>query len=231
MSKSDVNHASKPLVSTTVRISGEQHHAIEEMMRQMAMSKQKVLAFLLEEGLKVVKSNSQKEQDDAFSESSFYLFNLSKHENVSDETMMLTKQIIVAKDMYCQRLIRDIGAQRTVYFYSENKGVIAYGKTSGKTLQMGECVYQKLSNFQTLEYPVSVSAVRKILGINFISSNVITPLNDGHKIFEHINSVLHTCPKCGVQARGFNEIEKLFGFRNMPHKISHQSWCRMCRRG
>jgi hypothetical protein len=231
MSKSNVNQTPKPLVSTTVRITNEQHDFVEELMRQMGMSKQKVLTFLLEEGVKVVKASIQADQDNSFLDSPFYLFNLSKSETLADENMMLTKQIIASKDESWRGFIKSISAKRTVFMYTESKGVIAYGKTSGKPSTMQEYTYQDLSNFQIIEHPVSVSEIRKILGVNLISSKMISPLVDGNKILNHITTVLHTCPKCGVQARGFNEIEELFGFRNMSNGISHQSWCRTCRRG
>ena len=230
MSKSNANQAPKPLVSTTVRISNEQHVFIEDLMKQMALSKQKVLAFLLEEGVKVVKASIQADQDKSFLDSPFYLFNLSTDETLTDESMMLHKQIIASSDKYWRGFIKSISPQCTIFLYTESKGIIAYGETSGKPLTMREYTYQKLSNFQILEYPISVSEIRKILGVNLISSKLISPLDEGNKVLNHISTVLHTCPACGVQARGFNKIEKLFGFRNMSNGISHQSWCRACRR-
>lgn len=38
------------------------------------------------------------------------------------------------------------------------------------------------------------------------------------------------CPNCGKTAYGEDEIEELFGYRNMGDgKIIPQSWCRECR--
>lgn len=38
------------------------------------------------------------------------------------------------------------------------------------------------------------------------------------------------CPNCGKTAHGKDEIEELFGYRNMGiGKIIPQSWCRDCR--
>jgi hypothetical protein len=41
----------------------------------------------------------------------------------------------------------------------------------------------------------------------------------------------HTCPKCKeTTAKTHQELEKLFGFRNLsPSSASNQSWCRDCR--
>jgi len=41
----------------------------------------------------------------------------------------------------------------------------------------------------------------------------------------------HTCPKCTkVEAKTHQELERLFGFRNMPKGATNQSWCRVCRK-
>lgn len=38
------------------------------------------------------------------------------------------------------------------------------------------------------------------------------------------------CPNCGKIAHGEEEIEELFGYRNMgDEKIIPQSWCKECR--
>ena len=45
-----------------------------------------------------------------------------------------------------------------------------------------------------------------------------------------------TCPKCGKTAHTQQEVERLFGFRNMtksesssPYETRAQSWCKDCR--
>jgi len=37
------------------------------------------------------------------------------------------------------------------------------------------------------------------------------------------------CPNCGKTAIGKEEIEKLFGYRNIGDRIIPQSYCRDCR--
>ena len=38
------------------------------------------------------------------------------------------------------------------------------------------------------------------------------------------------CPCCGKLAKGFDEIERFFGFRNMGDgRVIPQSYCRKCR--
>lgn len=44
-----------------------------------------------------------------------------------------------------------------------------------------------------------------------------------------INS-LHTCPNCKKTASNYQEMEEIFGFRNVPQGITNQSWCRDCRK-
>jgi hypothetical protein len=38
------------------------------------------------------------------------------------------------------------------------------------------------------------------------------------------------CPKCEKSSENRDEVEKLFGFRNMDGFIRSQSWCRNCRK-
>jgi hypothetical protein len=41
----------------------------------------------------------------------------------------------------------------------------------------------------------------------------------------------HKCPKCGTEAKTYQELDVKFGFRNMPSGAANQSWCRECRKG
>lgn len=38
-----------------------------------------------------------------------------------------------------------------------------------------------------------------------------------------------SCPKCGLNAHGLDNVEAKFGFRNIRGKHVPQSWCRNCR--
>jgi len=41
----------------------------------------------------------------------------------------------------------------------------------------------------------------------------------------------HQCPNCKtVEASNHKELEKHFGYRNMPKGATNQSWCRDCRK-
>lgn len=45
----------------------------------------------------------------------------------------------------------------------------------------------------------------------------------------------HTCPNCKIVAHTLPELEKLFGYRNVPRGpngervVNKQSWCKKCR--
>jgi hypothetical protein len=41
----------------------------------------------------------------------------------------------------------------------------------------------------------------------------------------------HKCPKCGKEAKTYQELDEKFGFRNMnKNSMRNQSWCRECRK-
>jgi len=41
----------------------------------------------------------------------------------------------------------------------------------------------------------------------------------------------HKCPKCGKEAKIYQELDEKFGFRNMDKdSMRNQSWCRDCRK-
>ena len=104
--------------------------------------------------------------------------------------------------------------------------VLNISKDTLKDLKKG-----KLLNFQNLDYPVPVDELKKLLGLNMISSKMIIPLPEGDKILNFINTACHTCPNCGITAKGLNEIHKTFGVRKTSKGVTHQSWCRVCRQG
>lgn len=225
MPKLNDSSTPKSQVSTTLRISNEQSEFIKSLMDQMAMSKQGVMSFLLEEGSKVVKKNIYEEIDKLCSESPFYLFNLLE----GDEQMMMKNSVIASKEIPLKTLIRKIKAKRKIFLYSEEKGVIAYGTTTEEYYEWEGYACKKLSDFQALDFPVPTSELKKIFGLNLASTKKIISLPEGDKILSLINASSHSCPKCGIEAIGLSEIQTVFGLRNTGKGISHQSWCRVCR--
>ncbi|MGI2900863.1 hypothetical protein [Shewanella algae] len=39
----------------------------------------------------------------------------------------------------------------------------------------------------------------------------------------------HKCPKCGVEAKTEQELEKIFGYRTKDGGVTNQSQCKKCR--
>ena len=58
----------------------------------------------------------------------------------------------------------------------------------------------------------------------------IINLTKGENMSLNSISLPHTCPKCKIVAHNRDELEKLFGLRQMNEKsIREQSWCKKCR--
>ena len=68
------------------------------------------------------------------------------------------------------------------------------------------------------------------------ASDVILDPAEIRKVIEKHTStevsakVFAKCPKCGKTAKGFQDVQKDFGFRNMDGIMRPQSWCRICRK-
>ena len=65
--------------------------------------------------------------------------------------------------------------------------------------------------------------------VAFSPSEVRTIL-EKHNKSSISNKVEVNCPACGKTANSRDEVEKIFGFRNMDGIIRPQSWCRDCRK-
>lgn len=205
MSELNSSEVSKTLVRTTLRISQEQNMFIEELVEQMNLSKQKVLSILLDKGMSLVREEMQAGKSYSVNKDSFYLFHSSNAGDLSDENW--------------EELAEKIAIGSTVFFYSEEKGITAYGNRSGS-------ISKKLSNFQELEPPISLLDLQNFLGVNIVpSEEKIMPFPEGSRVIK----LPHTCPKCGMQANTYQDLEQFFGFRNITNGVSHQSWCRACR--
>lgn len=59
----------------------------------------------------------------------------------------------------------------------------------------------------------------------------IKPIIAKHAKFDVLSNINTKCPVCGKNAHNRQEVEDLFGFRNMDGIIKPQSWCRDCRKG
>lgn len=205
MSELNSSELSKSLVGTTIRISQEQNMFIEELVEQMNLSKQKVLSILLDKGMSVVREEIQAGKSYSVNKDSFYLFRSSNTGNLNNE--------------YWEKLVEKIAIGSTIFFYSEEKGITAYGNRS-------DCTSKKLSDFQELEHPISNLDLQNFLGINIVlSEEKLMPFPQGSRIIK----LPHTCPKCATRANTYQDLGRLFGFRNITNGVRIQSWCRGCR--
>lgn len=205
MSELNSSEVSKALVRTTFRISQEQNMFIEELVEQMNLSKQKVLSILLDKGMSVVREEMQAGKSYSVNKDSFYLFRSSNAGNLNDENW--------------EELAEKVGIGSTIFFYSEKKGITAYGNRSDN-------MCKTLSDFQELEHPISILDLQKFLGVNLVpSEEKIMPFPQGSRVIK----LPHTCPKCSIRADTYQDLDQLFGFRNITNGVRPQSWCRGCR--
>lgn len=205
MSEIDSSEVSKPLVRTTLRISEEQNIFIEGLVEQMNLSKQKVLSILLDKGMSVVREEMQSGENYTVNKDSFYLFRSSNVGNLNNE--------------HWEELVKKIAIGSTIFFYTEEKGITAYGNKSGS-------MSKKLSNFQELEHPISFLDLKKFIGVN------IYPTEEKIMAFPQGSQVIklpHACPKCGIRVNTYQLLGETFGFRNTSNGVRPQSWCRECR--
>ncbi|ENM3763319.1 hypothetical protein O1E19_002351 [Vibrio cholerae] len=205
MSEFEQGEVSKPLVRTTLRISQEQNMFIEELVEQMNLSKQKVLSILLDKGMSAVKEEIQSGKSYSVNKDPFYLFQSNIAEELSDESW--------------KELVDKIAIGSTIFFYSKEKGITAYGQKS-------DSISKKLSDFHELEHPISISDLEKFLGVRISpSKEKVMPFPQGGQVIK----LPHVCPKCGMRANTYRDLEELFGLRNIHSGVRPQSWCRGCR--
>jgi hypothetical protein len=82
----------------------------------------------------------------------------------------------------------------TVFLYENGRGIVAFGKGTGKTLNsdyqgnVDACHYQKLSHFVRLESPLPAAEIRKILGRKVVFLRTMSGAPDGQKIVDRINA-------------------------------------------
>ncbi|CAM5441160.1 hypothetical protein [Alishewanella longhuensis] len=171
----------------------------------MNLSKQKVLSILLDKGISIVRDEMQAGKSYLVNKNFFYLFFSSHTENLDDDNW--------------EELAGNIAIGSTLFFYSEERGITAYGNWSGS-------MSKKLSDFNKLEHPISILDLKNYLGISIApSEEKIIPFPQGSRIVK----LPHICPKCDIRANTYEDMKQLFGFRNTTNGVRPQSWCRGCR--
>ncbi|MCP4347567.1 MAG: hypothetical protein GY795_18845 [Desulfobacterales bacterium] len=175
----------KELVATTVRIPEESLSVIDELSNQLGLSKQQMLLDLIEEGIAVAEDELGLKETETQMDSKFYIVNTNKKNCVQDGERMLREGIVAAFYGGWKELINGIKDGDVVLLYENAKGIIAYGKGTGKTLETdyygedGEMRYQHLEGFTVLVQPLSASEIKKILNREIVFLQTITPISEG----------------------------------------------------
>jgi gas vesicle protein len=90
---------------------------------------------------------------------------------------------------------------------------------------------QKWQNYNEIQAKNARVLQNKIRTTLFQCNDILADLqNRLHEKTEISVKVSTKCPSCGKVANSHQDIDQLFGFRNMDGKILPQSWCRDCRK-
>ncbi len=187
----------RELFASTVRMPIELHSFVDELAEHLSLSRQEMLLKLIEEGMLIAKNELKLDEDEVEEQvnCNFYILNTNKRHSVDDHERMLKDGIAAAFYSWRKKNINRINESDTVYLYENGKGIVGYGKGTGKTLirdhneDKDECYYQILSGFKTLERPFSASEIKKTLNRNVIFLRTMTGVPDGQKILDKIGAL------------------------------------------
>lgn len=184
----NTNVSKKELVTSTVRVSKETNSFIEELAEQSSKTKQDVLKTLIETGISVVQ---QELEELEMGKGVYHLLNTNKGNNFSDHEIMLKDGLASAFYGDWKKNIERIKKGDTVFLYSNNEGIVAYGKGTGKTLMRDhhgnkdEWYYQELSNFKKLDIPISAKELKNN-NIKVVFLRTMSSISNGEKILDLI---------------------------------------------
>jgi hypothetical protein len=154
-----------------------------------------MLLELLKEGISVAKKALNLDEIVSENETSkFYLLNTNRRFDEDAHKKMLTDGIACAFYPPWKHNINRIKNSDVVFLYSNGEGIVAFGRGTGETLvsdyegNKDECHFQKLTDFKKLEKPLTPKEFRKILNCNFPLLKVMSPMKDGQKILDVIQS-------------------------------------------
>jgi len=189
--------AKKEMIASTVRLAPEEHSFIEELAEQLAVTRQDLMQQLIKAGIseatRLMKLDT--EEPDAEAASHFHILNTNKRHHIEDHERMLNEGVAAAFYDPWKFNIDRIQKNDVVFLYENGKGIVAFGKGTGKTLKTDhqgdpdECHYQKLSDFVRLESPLPAAEIRKILGRNVVFLRTMSGAPDGHKILDRIHAL------------------------------------------
>ena len=153
--------AKKELIASTVRLAPEDHEFIDDLAEDLGVSRQDLLQNLIKAGITEALERTKLTPDDpeADSASHFHILNTNKRHCVEDHERMLNEGTAAAFYAPWNLNIDRIQKNDTVFLYENGRGIVAFGKGTGKTLKsdyqgnVDACHYQKLSSYREPRTP------------------------------------------------------------------------------
>jgi len=182
----------RELLASTVRMPIELHSFVDELAEHLSLSRQEMLLKLIEEGMSVAKVELKLDNVEKQVSCNFHILNTNKRHSLDDHEQMLKDGVAAAFYGSWKENINRIKDNDTVYLYENGKGIVGYGKGTGKTLvrdhngDKDECYYQILNEFKILEKPFPANEIKKTLNRNVIFLRTMTGMPDGQKILDKI---------------------------------------------
>lgn len=178
------------MVASTIRMPKDTNSFIEELAEHLLLSKQEVMLKLIEEGIKIAKSelNVYTQGENC----KFHLLNTNRRYDVNDQDDMITNEIAAAFYAPWKYNIDRIEKDDIVFLYENGVGIVAYGTATGDTKKKDrhgdkdECHYQKLTDFHVLKKPITAAETKKILNRNVVFLRTMSAMPDGQKILNRI---------------------------------------------
>ncbi len=188
--------AKKELIASTVRLAPEDHEFIDDLAEDLGVSRQDLLQNLIKAGITEALERTKLAPDDpeADSASHFHILNTNKRHCIEDHERMLNEGIAAAFYAPWNLNIDRIQKNDVVFLYENGRGIVAFGKGTGKTLtsdyqgNAAACHFQKLSQFVRLQSPLPAAEIRKILGRKVVFLRTMSGAPDGQKIVDRINA-------------------------------------------
>lgn len=185
----EAKQSKKELVPTTIRIPRDLNVFIDELAEFLSLSKQETMVRLLEDSIAVARNELRIDVVDPNEENyGFYLLNTNKGNSIRDHEWMLQEGIAAAFYDPWKFNINRVGKGDRVFLYENGVGIVAVGIGTGETLvkdhdgDVGQCHYQKLTDFKVLMTPLSSAQVKSILGRNVVFMRTMSGMPDGEKI-------------------------------------------------
>ncbi len=182
----------RELLASTVRMPIELHSFVDELAEHLSLSRQEMLLKLIEEGMSVAKVELKLDNVEKQVSCNFHILNTNKRHSLDDHEQMLKDGVAAAFYGSWKENINRIKDNDTVYLYENGKGIVGYGKGTGKTLvrdhngDKDECYYQILNEFKILEKPFPANEIKKTLNRNVVFLRTMTGMPDGQKILDKI---------------------------------------------